>query len=140
MLQVVDYVEDIRLSFERVSALTRAGGCCLIEFGNRASWIARILGSNWHEYAPPSVRRVFSLRALRLLLAGYGFALQTWGHPAKYIRADHAFSLLQYKAGLPIAKAAFGRLASAIPARAKLRYIGDDITWALFEKEQQSRV
>jgi SAM-dependent methyltransferase len=134
MLQVVDHVEDIRLSFERVRALTRAGGWCLIEFGNRASWTARILGSSWHEYAPPSVQRVFSLRALRLLLADYGFALHTCGRPAKYLRADHALSLLQYKAGLPIAKAAFGRLASAIPARAKLRYIGDDITWALFEK------
>jgi hypothetical protein len=45
MLQVVDDVEDIRLSFERISALTKAGGWCLIEFGNRASLTARILGS-----------------------------------------------------------------------------------------------
>ena len=134
MLQVVDHVEDIRLSFERVSALTKAGGWCLIEFGNRASLTARIMGSGWHEYAPPSVQRVFSLRALRLLLADYDFALQTWGHPAKYLRVDHALSLLHYKAGLPIVRAALGRVASAIPAQAKLRYIGDDITWVMFRK------
>jgi hypothetical protein len=49
MLQVVDDVEDIRLSFERISALTKAGGWCLIEFGNRASLTARILGSEARE-------------------------------------------------------------------------------------------
>ncbi len=80
------------------------------------------------------MQRAFSLRALRRLLADYGFALQTWGHPAKYFRADHALSLLHDKVGLPIARGALGRLVGAISAQAKLRYIGDDITWVMFRK------
>lgn len=134
MLQVVDHLEDIRQSFERVTALTRPGGWCLIEFGNRASFTARILGRAWHEYAPPSVQRVFSLRALRRLLGGYGFTLASWGHPKKYLRADHALSLLRYKSTPWIGDKVLAPLAAVVPAGAKLRYLGDDITWALFER------
>jgi SAM-dependent methyltransferase len=126
LLQVVDHLEDIRLSLARVRELTTPDGLCLIEFGDRASLTARVLASAWHEYAPPSVRRVFSLRALRRLLAEYGFTLHSFGHPPKYLRADHALSLLSYKAGSSAVR--------AIPAGAKLRYFGDDITWALFQK------
>jgi hypothetical protein len=127
LLQVVDHLEDIRLSLARVRELTTPDGLCLIEFGDRASLTARVLASAWHEYAPPSVRRVFSLRALRRLLAEYG-------HPPKYLRADHALSLLSYKAGSSAVRAILASVARAIPAGAKLRYFGDDITWALFQK------
>lgn len=139
LLQVVDHLEDIRRSFARVRSLTKPGGWCLIEFGNRASLTARILGSAWHEYAPPSVQRVFSLRALRRLLADYGFTFRAGGHPPKYLRADHAVSLLRYKAGTPIVGAALSRLANAIPPGTKVRYPCDDVTWALFEKSRVPR-
>jgi hypothetical protein len=99
-----------------------------------ASLTARILGPRWHEYVPPSVQRVFSLHALRLLLADYGFVLRTWGHPPKYIRADHVLSLIQSKANAPLVLAALACLANVVPADAELRYLADDITWALFEK------
>lgn len=134
LLQVVDHLEDIRRSFARVGALTKGGGLCLIEFGNQASLTARILGPRWHEYAPPSVQRVFSLHALRLLLADYGFVLRRWGHPPKYLRADRVLSLLRYKADAQLMRAALTSLANVVPAGAKLRYLADDITWALFEK------
>jgi hypothetical protein len=41
----------------RVCALTKPGGWCLIEFGNRASFTARFLAPAWHEYAPQTRRR-----------------------------------------------------------------------------------
>jgi SAM-dependent methyltransferase len=134
LLQVVDHLEDIRRSFGRVRRLTKPGGWCLIEFGDRASLTARVLGKAWHEYAPPSVQRVFSLGALRLLMADFGFVLRASGHPAKYLRADHAVSLLRFKVEAPLVRAALDRLAGAIPPATRLRYPGDDITWALFEK------
>jgi hypothetical protein len=43
-------------------------------------------------------------------------------------------SLLQYKAHAPLVRAALACLANVVPADAKLRYLADDITWALFEK------
>jgi hypothetical protein len=95
---------------------------------------ARVLASAWHEYAPPSVRRVFSLNALRRLVGEYGFALHAWGRPAKYVRADHALSLLRYKANAPFARAVVSLVARAVPADATLQYPGDDIVWALFRK------
>ncbi len=139
LLQVVDHLEDIRRSFAQVRALTNPGGLCLVEFGNRGSLTARVLASAWHEYAPPSVRRVFSLHALRRLLAQYGFALHAWGHPPKYLRADHALALLSYKAGSSVLGRLLRRLSGAIPADAKLRYYGDDIAWALFKKRLPDR-
>jgi SAM-dependent methyltransferase len=140
MLQVVDHLQDLQRSLAQVRGLTKPGGWCLVEFGNRASITARVLGTAWHEYAPPSVQRVFSLRALRLLMAAYGFELHSSGWPAKYLRADHALSLLRYKADAPIAQAVLDRLALAIPSGAKLRYLGDDITWALFAKKGQGKL
>ncbi len=134
MLQVVDHLEDLRLSFSKVDALAKPDGWCLIEFGNRASVTARLLGPAWHEYAPPSVQRVFSMRALRRILGDYGFRLHSWGHPEKYVRADHALSLLRYKSGKWLGEQVIDRLAHVIPDNAKLRYPGDDITWALFSR------
>jgi hypothetical protein len=93
-----------------------------------------MLGSAWHEYAPPSVQRVFSLRALRRLMDQFGFALRASGHPAKYLRADHAISLLRFKVTAPLVRATLDRLAGVIPNGTKLRYPGDDVTWALFAK------
>jgi len=47
MLQVVDHLEDIRRAFARVRMLTKAGGWCPIEFDDRASIMARALGSGF---------------------------------------------------------------------------------------------
>ena len=134
LVQVVDHLEDVQRSFERVATLTRPGGLCLVEFGNRASLTARVLGTAWHEYAPPSVQRVFSLRALRRLLGAHGFALHSSGHPKKYLRADHALSLLRYKSVAWLGDGVFANVAAVIPPGTKLRYVGNDITWALFAR------
>jgi SAM-dependent methyltransferase len=134
LLQVVDHFEDPRRAFERVRALTKPGGWCLVEFGNRASITARLLGTSWHEYAPPSVQRVFSLRALVRLIADYGFTLRSSGHPRKYLRADHALSLLRYTSS-PWIDTLLARMTRLVPAGIKIRYPGDDITWALFERD-----
>jgi SAM-dependent methyltransferase len=134
MLQVIDHVEDIRLAFERVARLTRSGGRCLIEFGNRASFTARLLRSAWHEYAPPSVQRVFSLRALERLLSDYGFRLNSTGRAEKYLRADHALALIEYKLGPRLGHAVVPHLARLMPPGARLRYPADDIVWAMFER------
>lgn len=134
LLQVVDHLDDVRAAFEQVRRVTRPGSWCLVEFGNRSSFTARLLGPAWHEYAPPSVRRVFSLRALRRVLGNCGFALHSWGHAQKYLRADHALALLEYKAGPWLGRNVVARAAQLVPSDMKLRYPADDIIWALFER------
>jgi hypothetical protein len=89
-------------AFARVRMLIKAGGWCPSEFDDRASIMAR---------GPRE--RVFSLRALRRLLADDGFTLRASGHPGKCLRADHSVSLLRYKAGWPTVRTALGRLAAA---------------------------
>jgi len=59
-------------------------------------------------------------------------ALRASGHPAKYLRADHAVSLLGFTVSTPLVRAALNRLAGVLPNGTELRYPGDGVTWALF--------
>jgi hypothetical protein len=139
MIQVIAHFFDVKRALGVAASLTRLGGLWLIETWNRDSLTARLLGRYWHEYSPPSVRNIFSLRGLDAFVAGYGFQPLARGRPKKYILGEHLKSLLAHKAvesSLSRAALSFARL---IPDDARVAYPADDLFWRLYRKTQTGK-
>jgi hypothetical protein len=98
MVQVVGHFFDLRRAFEAAAALTRPGGLWLIEAWDYGSAPARLLGSRWHEYSPPSVVHWFTRESLARTVGRFGFREIGHGRPQKRIALSHAKSLLAFKA------------------------------------------
>jgi hypothetical protein len=112
----------------------RPGGHLLVETWDRKSWTARLSGRAWHEYSPPSVLHWFTRGGLTRWLRHEGYQLVATGRPSKWISAAHATSLLAHKKeGSLSARLAYA-LASLVPGRLAIPYLGDDLFWALFRR------
>lgn len=134
MIQVVSHFVDPRRALQSAARHTAPGGHWLIETWNRESLTARAFGSHWHECSPPSVLHWFSPDGLRRLAAEMGFREIARGRPSKRVGGTHAKSLLRSR----LATSRGGRIIAAavglIPDGASIPYLGDDLFWALFEK------
>ena len=134
LIQVVAHFVDPSAAFAKVGELVRPGGLCLIETWNVASWTARLFGSEWHEYSPPSVLHWFTPDRLADLLAGFGLHQVARGRPSKWINAGHAASLLQHKLSLNAVTRWLSKPLGLLPEHLALPYLGDDLFWAVFRK------
>ena len=133
MIQVIGHVYDIDKTLKNVTSLLKPGGLVLVESWDRKSFIARMMGRNWHEYLPPSVAHWFSDETLSVLFKYYGFELVAKGYPLKKITGDHAFSLLKGGTAKPVFRKVvdalnrlFGKLTFIYPLR--------DVKWYVFRK------
>jgi SAM-dependent methyltransferase len=133
MIQVIEHLYDLKKAVTAAAAATNPGGYLLVETWNGESLIARVLKTQWHQYSPPSVRRVFSPGSLGRALAEYGYRRVAIGRPQKWISGSHAKSLLLYKAA---GANAVIRMASAavrlVPDTLRLPYPAEDLFWALY--------
>jgi SAM-dependent methyltransferase len=134
MIQVAAHFRDVRKAFQVAAALTRPSGFWLIETWSTQSWTARVLGSHWHEYSPPSTLNYFSPEGLRCLSAQFGFRQVARGRPVKRINGAHAKSLLQYKLGGSRLERFAAATAGFIPDRISIPYPSEDLFWALFRR------
>lgn len=131
MVQVIGHFYDLGRALDAATRLTRPGGLWLIEAWDRASLPARVLGSRWHEYSPPSVVHWFTRRSLRRLAQRHGFLEIASGRPRKAISLSHARTLLDHSLGgalrfLP---------ARLFPKTVALPYPAFDVFWAVFRRE-----
>lgn len=133
MIQVIAHFSDIRQALQKAAQVTKDNGFWLIESWNKDSWIARVLGEQWHEYSPPSVLHWFSPSDLSLLVAQYGFSEVARGRPAKYLNGAHVKSLLGYKLRDSSLRWLQGGL-KLIPDHMILPYPNLDLFWMLFQK------
>ncbi len=134
MVQVLAHFTDLAAALRNAVRLTKPGGYWLVETWNRASWMARLFGRNWHEFSPPSVLHWFSPASLRRLLAQYGMHEVAIGRPAKRIAVVHAKTLLQHKLGNgPIGRVLSGML-EILPEHAALPYPAFDLFWGIYRK------
>lgn len=133
MIQVIPHFYNLRQALAAATKLTRPGGYWLIETWNKDSFMARIMGQNWHEYSPPSVLHFFSPQTLAALVKQFGFTEVAHGRPAKKINGGHAKSLLQYKLkSLPLGKPA-ARLLNLAPDNLAIPYPSYDLFWGLYK-------
>lgn len=138
MIQVVSHFVDVSDAFERASRLTKPGGFLLVETWDRESLLAKILGSSWHEYNPPSVLHWFSISHLREILSMYDFKEVAYGRPRKKISLAHAISIVNYK----VQESSLAPLSSLLRWMQNLNihipYPGNDVFWAIFRKVDTS--
>lgn len=132
LIQVIAHVRDLRAALDNVRRLTVPGGYCLIETWDVKSYAARLFGSHWHEYSPPSVLHWFSRASLDHLLKQFGFERVARGRPRKRINGGHAKSLLKHKLSTVRGGAIAAGLLKLIPNRLALPYVADDLFWALY--------
>jgi 2-polyprenyl-3-methyl-5-hydroxy-6-metoxy-1,4-benzoquinol methylase len=134
VVQVMGHFIDPVAAVQKLHKLVRPGGLCLVETWDAGSWPARVLGSNWHEYSPPSVLQWFSRGSLRQLFERCNFEQVANGRPSKWINAAHVRSLIDHK--LPQASWAnvIRSGLSRIPESLNLPYPSDDLFWALFRR------
>ncbi|NJN31014.1 MAG: class I SAM-dependent methyltransferase [Synechococcales cyanobacterium RM1_1_8] len=138
MIQVVAHFYQLKLAFEVAARSTKPGGFWLIETWNRESWTARLLGSGWHEYSPPSVLHWFSPKDLAILAREFGFVEVARGRPRKSLNGAHAKSLLRFKLegqgwSRPLAKL-LSKLLHLIPDQLEIPYPAEDLFWVLYQK------
>lgn len=134
LIQVVGHFFDLQKAMQSLTALTRPGGLCLVEYWRRDSLAARSLGRHWHEYSPPSVLHWYTRAGLDRVFADAQFDLVESGAPKKYIASSHAKSLLAYKlAGYPAGKVMAG-VVRALPMPKHLRYPAFDLEWRLYRR------
>ena len=137
MIQVIAHFSDIRQALQKAAQVTRDNGFWLIESWNKGSWVARVLGQQWHEYSPPSVLHWFSPSDLSLLVAQYGFSEVARGRPAKYLNGAHVKSILGYKLQSSPLNWLQGGL-KLIPDQMVVPYPNFDLFWMLFQKTTHS--
>lgn len=137
MIQVLAHFTDLDAALRNAVCLTKSGGYWLVETWNRASWMARLFGRNWHEFSPPSVLHWFSPASLRRLLSQYGMREVATGRPAKHLAVVHAKTLLQHTLGSgPIGRTLTGAL-NILPEHAALPYPAFDLFWGLYQKVEE---
>ena len=134
MVQVIGHLFDIDEAFARASALTKQGGMWLIETWNARSLTARLLGAQWHELSPPSVRRVFTPESLASLAARHGMRQIAFGRPVKRVLCSNVKSLLSHKASAGVANRMLSRAMRLLPDGLEIPYPAEDLFWMLFRK------
>ena len=135
LIQVMAHFVDPNTAVERVATLVRPGGLCLVETWNVQSWTARLFGSHWHEYSPPSVLHWFSPKTLKRLFESAGFHQVAQGRPGKWLNLGHAKSLLRHKLPNKVCRAGLDMTLGMLPDRWHVPYPSEDLFWAMFQKD-----
>ena len=135
MIQVLPHFYDLHQALQSAAKVTNPQGYWLIETWNRDSVSAKLFGSEWHEYSPPSVLHWFSPQDLKQLAAQYGFEVVVQGRPQKWLNGAHVKSLLSYKFDTMPGGRILKALLKLIPDRLKIPYPAEDLFWILFQKK-----
>jgi len=130
MIQVIGHFYDLPRAMQAAARATRPGGLLLIEAWNRGSLFARLLGSAWPEYSPPSVVHWFTRKSLERLASDHGFRPLAHGRPRKYVGLGHVKSMAAHALGPAARLLPLGRL----PGHLVVTYPPVDLFWSIFVK------
>lgn len=77
MLEVVEHVSNAQALLAAAHSLLRPGGVLYVTTPNGRGISGRLLRMEWSVVSPPEHLQLFSLRGLRIVLRGSGFAVRT---------------------------------------------------------------
>lgn len=137
MIQVIPHFFDLHRALGAAAAATAHGRYWLVETWNGESMAARLLKSQWHQFSPPSVRRIFTPESLDCAAARYGFARVALGRPRKWLSGAHAKSLLAHKSSDGVVMRIASGLARFAPDGLRIPYPAEDLFWALYRKADE---
>ncbi len=137
LIQVISHLPDPRLTLKQVNQQLEETGLLLVETWDRNSLIAKISGSGWHEWNPPSVIHWFTRASLRKLLDEEGYDTIAQGLPRKQIQIGRAFRMLRHSWNHSL----IARLATTpmrlVPEKLALPYLLGDAFWILARKRKR---
>jgi SAM-dependent methyltransferase len=98
LFNVLEHIPDPTGVADKLFTLLRPGGHLVVETWDPNSWLARLLGSRWPTYAPPTVLYCFTKRTLGRLFEPGRWTPISYRPSMKWISLDHGLSLLEYEA------------------------------------------
>lgn len=105
LFNALEHIPDPVGVADKIFSLLRPGGYLLVETWDPHSWLARLLGSRWPTYAPPTVLYCFTKSTLGRLFDSDRWTPVSYRPAMKWISLEHGLSLLEYEAEhTPIAR------------------------------------
>lgn len=134
MVQVISHLPEPLESICNLVRRLAPGGLLLVETWDRRSWFARLCGTGWHEYSPPSVLHWFTTQSLQLAATSCGLRPIAAGRVLRWLQVSHAKSLLKHaSSGSALMRMAYW-FTSPLPGKWSVPYPGDDLIWSIFQK------
>ena len=134
LIQVIAHLYDLNRSMDSINSVIKNKGYLLVETWDKDSYMARLFGSRWHEYSPPSTLNYFSRETIDLLMKRYGFSKIAGGRPGKKLHSRHAKSLLRHKLQSSRSLKWLEGFEKILPENKYIPYPSEDLFWALYRK------
>ena len=128
----------IRDSYKALSQIhdkLNPDGLLLIETWNCDSLAARVFGTNWHQYNPPSVLHWFSKLSLAEQLEHCDFEVVQTGRPVKWISLGNAAAALKKAVSDSKLLSTLCAPLGLMPEWLKVPYPMDDCFWIVARKK-----
>lgn len=134
MVQVISHLSEPVDSIRKLVGCLAPGGLLLVETWDRTSWFARLCGSGWHEYSPPSVLHWFTPQTLELAATTCGLRPIATGKVLRWLQIGHAKSLLRHASKESTLMRMAYWVSLPFPVSWSVPYPGDDLRWSIFQK------
>ncbi|HKQ70845.1 MAG TPA: class I SAM-dependent methyltransferase [Polyangiaceae bacterium] len=134
MFNVLEHIPDPVAVADRAFTLLRPGGYLVIETWDPRSWFARLLGSWWPTYAPPTVLYCYTRRTLSRVFDRDKWSFVSYRPATKWISLDHGLSLLEYEANRTPLSPLLRGLRRSFVSRIDVPYCLGDLALGIFRR------
>jgi SAM-dependent methyltransferase len=131
---VFEHLPRPRVVAERLAGMVRPGGHVVMETWDHQSWIARLLGSRWHQWDPPFVPYYYTRSALEALFPSGEWRLVHYGPFGKRISLGRALTAVRGRYLPGSLGGVVGRLAASKVGGLHLTYGLDDLVLVAFKR------
>ncbi len=92
----IEHVQDPRQVLQGLLSVLKNGGILIIQTGDIDSLWARLVGRNWHFFAPPQHLFYFSQKTLQEILSQAGYKIVRISKENKHVSISYILHLSQY--------------------------------------------
>lgn len=101
MLDVIEHVQDPEIEIRKAASLLKVGGVLIINTPDTGSFIARILGTKWHQYIPPEHIAMFNSKNLCEIISRNGFIVEKVTCIGKEFTIQYVLEILERHIRIP---------------------------------------
>ncbi len=135
---VLEHLSDPMAVAQKLFRLVRPGGFVLLETWDPRSWFARLLGSAWPTYAPPTVLQCFTPKTLTHVFRPDRWTLLSYRTATKWISLGHGLSLLEHGAPTVWVANIFAALRRSRVGQISVPYRLGDLTTAVLRRSEST--
>jgi 2-polyprenyl-3-methyl-5-hydroxy-6-metoxy-1,4-benzoquinol methylase len=101
LLDVLEHVQNPDAEVKKAASLLKKGGVVVVNTPDTGSLIARVLGTNWHQYIPPEHIAMFNSKNLKSLLVKNGFRVDKVSRIGKKFTIQYVLEILERHIRIP---------------------------------------